>query len=267
MQKNIPVIIITAVIVFVLTAAGSYLLFGQSNSEVVIEPTPHADTAGTAPQPQEQPEVTKEDEVIETATPEEKPAPETPLIVGNHTTLADMGIKLTYPHAYAIKTSAETGRRGSFVSYEFIPQGTEEGIVQLAEIQAFSKESISSFIDRCDSFNDPTPCFFGDYPDLSRFDGQKNALQYRTNYIEKKAHMLGDTAGQAPYSATYTYLTINGGPFLRSPYMGGPHGIGYEYTTFVGDTKIDIWIRPEGNTAETQKARDELISKINITGL
>jgi len=150
-------------------------------------------------------------------------------------------VTLSYPADYTIKKDTEQNRRGSFVSYDFEAQNAPE--VHLAEIQFFTRASISEFLTRCeDNF-----CFEGDYPDLQRFDGQRTALANEKGY------------------GKYQYVIATTNDWLVANYSTTDQVTIREYTTFVGEdrnTKVDLWIMMPNGTPNNKA--DELFNSLNF---
>lgn len=150
--------------------------------------------------------------------------------------IPEVGIKIIIPGDMTIKSKG-TNRRGSFVSYSFGYQNPPS----FQEIQFFSKESIQQFIRNCKD----EPCFFGDYPDLIRYDGQKKYFYKKEdykNYIFKKI-------GNRNY-------------FVSNIDSAGGGGVIREYTTFIDETKIDIWITM--TDVSQADAADALLERFEI---
>jgi WD40 repeat protein len=136
-------------------------------------------------------------------------------------TVSEVSIEVCFPANYSLAKNAEANRRGTFVSYDFRPLGGYQ-TPYLKEMQFFSEASIAEFTSDCD---DSTPCFFGDYPDLDRYRGQREALRMLTGYQD------------------FELQSFNGRPFLvgdRPCYADDC--VIREYTAFLGDVKLDIWI-------------------------
>ncbi|MFC1616394.1 hypothetical protein ACFL21_04585 [Patescibacteria group bacterium] len=153
--------------------------------------------------------------------------------------LPELNVNITFPQEYAVSRNAEENRRGSFLSYDF-DQGNI--LPSYQEIQFFSEESIVNFSENCGD----TPCFFGDYPDLARYQEQKQA------YTEGKD------------CEDFKLKEFEGGPFFVSNSdCEGDSCVIREYTTFLGDTKVDVWITME-DESQVQQA-DQLFEKFKIT--
>jgi hypothetical protein len=128
-------------------------------------------------------------------------------------------LQLQVPAGYGIVKSTEEGRRGSFVSYNFTGDTARP---HLYEIQFFSEESIRRFTESC---GQDAPCFYGDYPDLARYQGQKAAFEQQTGYQHYDLQRFGDR-----------YYFVSNHPCV------GDFCVIREYTTFLGETKVDVWI-------------------------
>ena len=137
--------------------------------------------------------------------------------------LQDVSLRVCLPEGHTISRKDEQNRRGSFASFDLHPR---EGCQPpcLGEIQFFSRESIREFNASCDA-NREYPCLFGDYPDLERYHGQREALNRLENYRD------------------YELQEVDGRYYLATsrPCYGDSCLI-REYTTYVGDIKIDVWI-------------------------
>ncbi|MEA3449658.1 MAG: DKNYY domain-containing protein [Patescibacteria group bacterium] len=150
----------------------------------------------------------------------------------------EIGIKINFPEEYTITKNNEENRRGSFASYDF----NYKQLPSLNEIQFFSEESIQKFTADCGI---DTPCFFSDYPDLTRYNGQKNAFLNNQNFLDYKLEKFNDR--------NFFISTFN---------CHGDSCQIKEYTTFIDDIKIDFWITME-NENQTSQA-DELFKKLEI---
>jgi hypothetical protein len=152
--------------------------------------------------------------------------------------IPEIGIKIVFPNKYTITKNREENRRGSFVSYDFNYQKSPS----FQEIQFFTKESIKQFAANCEV---NTTCFFGDYPDLTRYNGQKNAFKTGKAYKE------------------YELKKFNNRNYFVSNFKCiGARCVIREYTTFIGNTKIDMWITMADNTQIN--TADNLFEKFEI---
>lgn len=160
-------------------------------------------------------------------------------------------IKITFPDDYSIGKNQEKNRRGTYVSYRFQKDGEFTfPHIYLDELQFFSEESIKKFTSNCGEV-----CFFGDYPTSERYLDQKKAFLGEQNYIQ---NYNNDSVKK------FELQKFNNRSFFVS-FLYDPNGSSYEYTTFIDDIKIDIWIAVEN---ENQKAlSDELFKKILIKEL
>ena len=133
--------------------------------------------------------------------------------------ISEAGIRIEFPKDYEItKNTRQKNRRGSYVSYDF---STKDNSPSFNEIQFFSKESIDEFTKNCGE----GPCFFGDFPNVERYIGQKNAFETNKEYLNYKLKKFNDRS----------YFTSN---FK----CDGDSCVIREYATFIGSTKIDVWI-------------------------
>ena len=95
----------------------------------------------------------------------------------------------------------------------------------------------------------------GDYPTVDRYFGQKEAFLSGKNYTET------DWDGS---DRVFELQEFNDRNFFVT-FIYDPNGSGYEYTIFIGDKKIDIWI---GVKNEEQKSEsDELFGELIIEEL
>jgi hypothetical protein len=160
------------------------------------------------------------------------------------------------PLNYTLIKNDEPNRRGSFVSYNFsqtLVIGPSQDSYFPAEppyfyeIQFFSRDSISQFLERCSA---SPHCFEGDYPDLARYFGQKEALEKRRDYHEPfqnySLQKFGDT-----YYLVSTTRCVGARCAIR------------EYTTYLNDIKVDAWIMMKD--VSQAGLSDELFSELNIT--
>ena len=154
--------------------------------------------------------------------------------------IPEVGIKVSFPNNYSLTKNNETNRRGSFVSYDFQQSGNYQ-TPHLYELQFFSEESIRNFAKSCED----TMCFDGDFPDLTRYSGQKTAFAQGKDYQNFKLQTFG---------------TRNW--FVSSHRCVGDSCVIREYTTFLGNTKLDAWIMMGDSTEEKQA--DTLFSQFKI---
>ncbi len=132
----------------------------------------------------------------------------------------DRLVRVRYPKSYTLEKSTERNRRGSFAAYNIIPQGTAP---YLNELQLFSLESVTQFIEACQKRSDP--CFFGDYPTVERFQGMQKAFTAGTSYQGYSLNTIG--------SEKYLIKNIE---------AQGEGGLFREYNSFVGTTMVTIWV-------------------------
>ena len=155
-------------------------------------------------------------------------------------TIPEANVVVSFPNIYTLEKSTEENRRGSFVSYEFEKSG-EYIWPHFVELQFFSNDSISDFSENCGD----SPCFFGDYPDEERYTAQKKAFAEGKSVGDFKLLPFGDRNW-----------------FASSHPCIGDYCVIREYTTFIGDTKIDAWIMM-GSPEETRQA-DVLFTRFSI---
>ena len=160
----------------------------------------------------------------------------------NKELIIEKWIKINFPKNYTISKNTEKNRRGSFVSYDFKTEQLD--FPQINEIQLFSKESIKTFNEKCEN----EICFFWDYPNSERYNNQKNAINNNSTYWKYKLKKFNNR----------NYLVSN-------HKCNGDSCVMREYTTFIDDTKIDIWIVIKDNT-ENNKA-DRLFENFYINKL
>jgi hypothetical protein len=155
-------------------------------------------------------------------------------------------LELQVPAGYEVVRNGEEGRRGSFVSYDF--RGTAE-LPHLYEIQFFSKDSIRRFTENCDA---NAPCFFGDYPDLVRYQDQKATfaeLKRYQNEVPRRGDHFSFRLGDRYY-------------FVTNHPCEGDTCVIREYTTFLGETKLDVWVLMASSAQSLQS--DILFSALRI---
>ncbi len=154
--------------------------------------------------------------------------------------ISEVGIKVSFPDNYSLAKNGEQNRRGSFVSYDFQQSGNYK-TPDLYELQFFSEESIKNFAKSCEG----TMCFEGDYPDITRYSGQKTAFAQGKDYQNFKLQKFG---------------TRNW--FVSSHRCVGDSCMIREYTTFLGNTKLDAWIMMADSSEEKQA--DTLFAQFKI---
>lgn len=156
--------------------------------------------------------------------------------------ISELGIEIVLPKTYSIEEN-EPDRRGSYASYSFRAKLSPP---TFQEIQLFSEDSIRIFNEKCESID--YPCFFGDYPDLEKYFGQKEAFLKNVNYED------------------YELIKFNDRNFLVSDSeCTGDICVIREYTTFIDDTKIDIWITMIDESQREEA--DKLFSQFRILAI
>jgi hypothetical protein len=153
----------------------------------------------------------------------------------------EVAIQVCLPGGYSASKSGEKNRRGSLVSYDLERAGGTETPV-LAELQFFTEASIERFTRDCGS---ESPCFFGDYPDLERHRGQKEALE-----------------AQEPWGE-YEWVRLNERAFLvRNLPCYGDRCLIREYSTFVRQVKLDVWVVMD-DVSQVQES-DRLLAEVRV---
>ena len=150
--------------------------------------------------------------------------------------IPEAGIAINVPPGYALLRNTELYRRVSFASYGLAPL-TGFDYPYLAEIQFFNRESIQDFASRCGTED---PCFFGDYPNIARYDGQKAALDQLKDF------------------ESFNLQQFDGRYFFVSQHSC----VVREYTTFVGETKVDVWVMMADESQMAQA--DALFAQLGI---
>jgi hypothetical protein len=149
--------------------------------------------------------------------------------------ISEIPITMAVPYNYTLVKNDEPNRRGSLVSYNFsqtlVISPSQDSYFPAEppyfyEIQFFSEESISQFFSRCPV---PLRCFEGDYPDLTRYFGQKDALEKLSDYHEPFQNYSLQKFGNTYYLVSTTRC------------IGATCAV-REYTTYLNDIKVDIWI-------------------------
>jgi hypothetical protein len=158
--------------------------------------------------------------------------------------LPEPELMLQVPAGYEIVRNSEEGRRGSFASYDFV--GASE-LPHLFEIQFFSEDSIRRFTENCDA-----PCFFGDYPDLARYQRQAAALEKLTRY-----------RNDMPRLGNHYSFRLGDRYYLVSNHAcEGDICVIREYTTFLDEVKVDVWVLMANSSQSLQS--DILFSAFRI---
>lgn len=155
-------------------------------------------------------------------------------------TIPEADATVMFPDTYSLTKNTEPNRRGSFVSYDF-KRPENSSSPYLYEIQFFSQQSIADFEKTCEF----TLCFEGDYPNTDRYAGQKTAFANGQDYQDYKLKKIGDRNW-----------------FLSTKPCTGDICQMREYTTFLGDTKVDVWIFM--NDISEQSEADSLFTEFSI---
>jgi TolB protein len=135
--------------------------------------------------------------------------------------ISEIKTEVCWPSTFSIIQITEHNRRGSFKAYGFHVNGLSQ-TPYLSEIQFFSEESIATFTNNCGG---DSPCFFGDYPDLDRFAELKSAFEVRVSYQDYALKRFGGRDF-----------------FVKNVPCYGDDCVIREYTTFLGDVMVAIWI-------------------------
>ena len=161
-----------------------------------------------------------------------------PTIPGRTSVLIpEIPLNIFFPSNYQINKRDEQQLRGSFLSYDFDRKDEPKHSIStpfpsapyFAMIYFFSEDSIAHYVDYCattETDGGESFCNLGNYPDLKTYYGQRESFQELNDYENYTLEKIGDRY------------------YFTSPYFGrrGSYTITKEYTTFVGDIKIDIWI-------------------------
>jgi len=171
---------------------------------------------------------------------------------------SSISLTVYFPGNYAFVKGDEENRRGSFLYYKFRPFGdyvpAKDPYFTIQppyfyEIQFFDEGSITHFLTKCATVElEGSSCYEGDHPDLDRYYAQRQALQHVTGYDDYVLQEFG----------TRYYLTSTIGC-----------GSGYcnfrEYTIFIDNIKIDIWILLDPSDVEAQtELSDKLFRSFHI---
>jgi hypothetical protein len=135
-------------------------------------------------------------------------------------TIPEADATVMFPDTYSLTKNTEPTRRGSFVSYDF-KRPENSSSPYFYEIDFFSQKSIADFEKTCEF----TLCFEGDYPDTDRYAGQKIAFAKGQDYQDFTLRKIGNRNWFFS-----TFPCTGDSCWLR------------EYTTFLGDTKVDVLI-------------------------
>jgi hypothetical protein len=153
-------------------------------------------------------------------------------------TISEVPVTVVIPYNYTLIKNDEPDRRGSFISYNFsqtlVVSPSQDPYFPseppyFYEIQLFSEASISQFADRMAKCPVKPECWEGDYPDLARYYGQRDALKTLSNYHEPYQNYSLQKFGDKYY-------------FISTTGCVGARCAIREYTTYVNDIKVDIWI-------------------------
>jgi len=161
-----------------------------------------------------------------------------PTIPGRTSVLIlDIPLNVFFPSNYHLTKREELHLRGAFLSYDFDRKDEPKHSIStpfpsapyFAMIYFFSEDSIAHYVDYCattDTDGGESFCNLGNFPDLKTYYGQRESFQELSDYENYKLEKIGDRY------------------YFTSPYFGrrGSYTKTKEYTTFVGDIKIDIWI-------------------------
>lgn len=149
--------------------------------------------------------------------------------------ILEIPVAIYVPYNYTLVKNNEPNRRGSFVSYNFsqtlVISPSHDSYFPAEppyfyEIEFFSEESIRQFLVKCPI---KLRCFEGDYPDVARYIGQKDALDELSDYHEAFQNYSLQKFGNTYYLVSTTRC------------IGAKCAI-REYTTYLDDIKVDILI-------------------------
>ncbi len=228
--KLLLVIAVTALVTAVIVGTAVYWLLKSSNETTINNLEQQVSNLQSELQNEKQSQ-----ELMEAEPPEQQ----VKAIKSKTFPLPEVQTKVTLPGGYELEKSDETNRRGSFVSYDL--EKIDQQTPYITELQFFSENSISDFMEKCAD----STCFFGDYPDLARYNGQKTAFLQKRNY------------------GKYELDEINGRNwFVSSHDCTGDTCVIREYTTFLEDTKLDVWIMMASDVEE--HVADNIFTKFKI---
>jgi hypothetical protein len=163
---------------------------------------------------------------------------------GGPLAVPEVGVVVNYSGSGRFERNPEQFRRGSLVSYDYRP--ADFATPYLQEIQFFTLDSIRAFTENCGSPNDA--CHFGDAPDPARYHGQQAALQSGGTFGDSERVELGGRAFLA----------------REFPCVGDTCVI-REYTTFVENIKVDVWV-VLSEAAQAAQA-DQLLETLTVAPL
>jgi hypothetical protein len=187
-------------------------------------------------------EMTKNDEIVETNTVN---------VSENKFTFAELPIEMILPEGYTMTANEGKEWRASFGSYSLESNQKQGMQPTIWAIDFFSEASIKDFLKRNNDCKDSepredNPCSNGGYPGMEKYLGEKAAfLSLDKTYGDVELKKFNDR----------NYFTS------KSRCSGDSCEI-YKYTTYVGDTKVDINViswDPNG-----QKPADELFREVKI---
>lgn len=177
-------------------------------------------------------------------------------------TIPEAQTKIAIPNGYTITKNNEENRRGSFISFDFYQ---EDSLPLFQEIQFFSDSSIKKFNENCKK---DSPCFFGDYPDLTRYNGQKEAFKNKENYLNyelkkfnNRYYFISNINCTGDSCVIREYTTFLDAMQIHSKQMPDGNQIG-EFITVTAANKVDIWIIMEDDSQANQA--DHLFEKFEI---
>lgn len=160
------------------------------------------------------------------------------------TEFTEADFTLRYPCHYEVQPTNEVGRRGTFAAYDFMPAANVRlRRPILKEIQFFSSESIAEFEENCDQ--DESPCFFGAWHTTQEYENLKNAYEQISDFGVKHMLVFRDK----------NYL-------VNSMSCESDNCAIREYTFFVDDVMIDLWI--EMDSIDQQEAADQLFGMLIV---
>lgn len=151
--------------------------------------------------------------------------------------IPEIPLNVSFPSHYHLRKRDELHLRGSFLSYDFDRIDEPKHTIvtpfpsapYFAMIYFFSEDSITHYMDYCaktETDGGESFCNLGNFPDLETYYGQRGSFQELSDFEDYKLEKIGDRY------------------YFTSPYFGrrGSYTKTKEYTTFVGDIKIDVWI-------------------------
>lgn len=148
--------------------------------------------------------------------------------------IPEVGIKVSYPDPYNLIQGGMQGLRGAFADYIWsnpwrsMPGNESYNSPDFSQIWFYSRKSIQEFLDECGN-----PCVT-EGPTVELYDAQKKILTEKNSTTQTE---MIDINGE-----NYELLTFNQRNYLVRFYRFGDGSMVREYTAFIGDTKIDIWV-------------------------